>query len=403
MTGTPDDQIASIEQDLAGAAILTPALTEIPLQAAEFADPTIGAIWQAIGAIHREGHTTDPATIAAHAGCQYQRVTELLAKTTTADLFDGHGYAKAIKAAAARRRLDVALLKAHQQTVDGTTPLDEITAQLTSNITTTEDQELLENTWSLDEFCDQQLPDQEWTIPGLLARGDRAIITGAEGFGKSQLIRQMAICAACGVHPFTLDPTPPRRVLVVDAENPTRIMVNKLRAIRDALRRAGHECEDRLWIHRFPQGLDLGSEHDRLELSSLCRTFQPDILAIGPAYKLYLGGSNTREEDLARIVTNALDGLRERFDCTVVLEHHSPHAQAGQKRTTRPIGSSLWMRWPEFGVGIRPADESTKDHRVADVEHWRGMREERDWPEKLEQDTFLPWRQAQPDSYRTAA
>ena len=56
---------------------------------------------------------------------------------------------------------------------------------------------------SLREFLDRDDPPFDWVVPGLLERGDRLILTGAEGLGKSVLMRQLAVCAAAGVHPFT--------------------------------------------------------------------------------------------------------------------------------------------------------------------------------------------------------
>ena len=392
---------ARAETDLVAAAILHPSLTELDLPGTAFDNYLHGKTWEAIRAIHRAGNVPDPAGIARAADVPYQHVTGLVVHdTTSVPIGDGSGYARAIRDADSRRRLAAALAAANQRITNPELPLDQIAADLTTAINHATGTNPAEESLSLDAFVDQPLPETEWVIPGLLARGDRLVITGPEGYGKSQLIRQLAVAAAAGIHPLTAAPATPRTVLLIDAENPKRILINTLKAMRDNLRATGHETGDRFHVARYPQGLDIGAEKDRLILHALCRQCRPDILALGPAYKLYVGGGNAREEDLARAVTSTLDGLRERYDCAVILEHHSPHAAPGQKRTTRPIGSSLWLRWPEFGVGISPAPENdNKIHRVADVEHWRGMREERDWPERLEQDSLLPWRAAAPDSW----
>ena len=403
MTVTTEQELNDLETDLVAAALLAPNLTELDLPETDFASPTLGAIWQAITRLHRDGKTPTPPTVAQAAEVRYGQVMELIGREIHPDaLADGEGYRDAIQACAARRRAIAALTEA-KLAIDGNTKtLDQITSQLTRHLTQPTDEDQITATLTLDEFVDQPLPDQEWVIPGLLARGDRAIITGPEGFGKTQFIRQIAICAAAGMNPFTLQQQTPKRVLYIDAENPMRIMINTMKKIRDALTRQGFTTDERLWLHRYPQGLDLGKETDRLALHHLCRTFQPDLVAIGPAYKLYTGGDQAREEDLARIVTGALDDLRETFDVAIILEHHSPHAAPGQKRTTRPIGSSLWMRWPEFGIGLKPTSIQP-GHRAATLEHWRGMREERDWPEQIEQDTQLPWRPSAPDSWPRSA
>jgi replicative DNA helicase len=69
-------------------------------------------------------------------------------------------------------------------------------------------------------------------------------------------------------------------------------------------------------------------------------------------------------------------------------------------RPTRPIGSSLWMRWPEFGIGIRPTSEETR-LRTVDVESWRGPRAQRPWPRRMEEGADgWPWMEANPDGGR---
>lgn len=214
---------------------------------------------------------------------------------------------------------------------------------------------------------------------------------------NTTLIRQIAVCAAAGLDPFTYDRIPPKRVLVVDAENPVRIMARRFSEIRQAVWDRHTKTADRLHIARRPEGMDLATAADRLYLHQLCRTYQPDVMVIGPAYKLYIGGAGSREEDLARQVTATLDGLREEFGMGLILEHHSPHAAPGQKRQPRPIGSSLWLRWPEFGMGLvddrdhLPREMVMRGMRRVELQHWRGGRDNRPWPLHLESGGSLPW------------
>jgi len=145
---------------------------------------------------------------------------------------------------------------------------------------------------------------------------------------------------------------------------------------------------------RVLQGIDLGRVEDRMRMRRLCQITQPDLLVVGPAYKMYLGGSNQREEDLARIVASALDGLREEFGFALILEHHMPKA-GGANRDLAPIGSSLWMRWPEFGLGLKlvEGDGLNFNNRQAEIIAWRGGRDDRPWPQYLSSGGAgeLPW------------
>lgn len=255
----------------------------------------------------------------------------------------------------------------------------------------------------LDQFADLALPDQDWVIPGLLARGDRLIFTGAEGAGKSMLTRQFAVCATVGFHPFSAEHFTPRRVLVVDVENPTRIMRDRFNDIRAAVRHMGISYDTRRFqVVRRPEGLDLAQKQDRDWLADRMHQHRPDLLVIGPAYKLYHGGGFAREEDLARSVTSALDELRERHHCALVLEAHSPLPPSGAHvRDLRPFGSSLWMRWPEFGYGIRAiiGTDGRPSEDVVSVHSWRGPRDPRQWPGHLKKGIArmeLPWNEYVP-------
>lgn len=395
------ENIRDVELDLLGAALADPTTTEIALAGDQFEDPTSGIIWETIRRIHRSGRIADPLTVAQEATECGARVdhTNIVPLFGRGMVVDARVYADAITSTAARRAMATVIAKAQAQLGAGE-PLDTIARTLgTAGAAATGAEAEVEKACTLGEFTSVDLPEHDWVIPGLLDRGDRLVLTGAEGLGKSYLMRQMAACAAAGIHPFDATATQPRTVLVVDAENPLRIMVQSWRQLGQSLERLKATTGDRLWITRYPQGLDLGSEHDRLALHELCRAINPDLLVIGPAYKLYVGGAQQREEDLARLVTNCLDGLREEFGFALILEHHSPHAAPGQKRTVRPIGSSLWLRWPEFGIGLAPDDQSRPGHRMAWLKHWRGARDERSWPERIEQATLLPWQEAAPSGY----
>lgn len=388
-----------IEADLCGVAILEPTTTNLPVDGHQFSSSMLGDIWDATRALHRQGVQPDPAGIVRAA------LPHRVDHAVVVDLIGRYGiganapvYAEQIVGRWHRDRLALAVTKARQQLDNDETPVDAIVSDLSKAFGSgVEDEAMFDQTLTLDDFCAQPLPPNDWIIPDLLSKGDRVIVTGSEGAGKSILMRQFAVCVAAGVHPFTTERIKPARVLVIDAENPLRIMVNTYQQLRSEVLRRNMPTDDRLWIHRFPQGLNLDKPSDRLKLHSLCRVLRPDLLVIGPAYKLYVGGSNQREEDLARMVTSALDGLREEFGFGLILEHHSPHGAPGvAERSVRPIGSSLWMRWPEFGVGLRLDAGSNMKYRSASLIHWRGQREEREWPERIESGTGFPWTEAPP-------
>jgi hypothetical protein len=221
----------------------------------------------------------------------------------------------------------------------------------------------------------------DWVIPGLLERQERVIITAEEGAGKSTLLRQIAVQAASGIHPFTLETIAPITVLHIDVENTRRQSRRRYRPMR---LQAGHQLEgDRLRIELRTAGLDLTTDTDREWLLDTCRYVQPDLLLIGPIYKLANG--DPTEEKSAKPVAMALDLVRDQIDCAIVLEAHAAKATGvgkGRKRPHEPYGWSGWMRWPEVGVWL---------DRDGTLSHWRGAREERNWPHNLQRGGTWPW------------
>jgi replicative DNA helicase len=238
---------------------------------------------------------------------------------------------------------------------------------------------------TLTDFLGEEDQPEDWVIPGLLAREDRMILTGAEGLGKMMLLRQIAVCAAAGLDPFTYAPIEPRTVLLVDLENPAQIMRQTIRKMVDSakVKSARHDVADRVFVERRPEGLNLAEPSNVAWLMKRVTMCQPDILIIGPLYKLM--NDNPNDEATARACTVALDLIRTRGNCALLLEAHAGHgSNAMTDRPVRPTGSSLWLRWPEFGMGLRRAKtDDAQEFRRVEVVPWRGARGERDWPTEL--------------------
>lgn len=228
----------------------------------------------------------------------------------------------------------------------------------------------------LDDFLDQTDPAPDWVIPGLLARTERLILTGPEGGGKSTLARQMALLAAAGWDPFTGAPIKPVRALLVDLENSRQQVRAKIGPVRADLGDMG----DRFTIAMEPMGLSLNLTEDRAWLRDLVDHHQPDLLVIGPMYRLQ--GDDPNDEQVAKSASHVLDGLRHHArGCALVMEAHTPHTQAGGSKIMRPYGASLWKRWPEFGLYLDADPEHPGD--PARLRPWRGGRDERQWPTVL--------------------
>ena len=255
---------------------------------------------------------------------------------------------------------------------------------------------------TLGELLEQEDEPYDWVIPGLLERGDRLVLTGSEGLGKSMLQRQMAVAAASGVHPLNHTDIPPMRVLIVDCENGPKKIKRSMRSLAHVGKMRGQDPSGRILVEAIPSGLDVTRPEDEAWLVSRVAGLQPDLLFVGPIYRLHAGNPN--DEEIARKVTQVLDRCRMASNCALVTEGHAGHGPHDQTRPVRPTGSSLWLRWPEFGYGIRAADGyDPANNRLVDFVAWRGDREEREWPKRLRGGGVWPWMQADVEPYGVPA
>lgn len=232
---------------------------------------------------------------------------------------------------------------------------------------------------------------------GLFLAGRECIVTH-----NSYLVAQVAMCIAAGIHPFLGVPvTGHKQVLVIDAENSERQTSRRYQSFRkrmDTICAArGVEAPDWSKMLRFvirPEGIPLNNPNTLARIERAIAATRPEFVAIGPLYRLHR--LDTRDEQAAKELTDVIDRLRVKYRFAVICEAHVAHGQQGQQRALRPTGSSLFLRWPEFGFGLRPAQGTEREEHPSrvDLATWRGGREERLWPRTLQhghEETQLPW------------
>lgn len=227
-------------------------------------------------------------------------------------------------------------------------------------------------------------PPREWIIDDLATRGMRIVIVGPEGRGKSWLLRQIGAYAAAGRHPFHPDrPIRPIRWLHADAENDEGTQADFWDRVAPHL----PDPEDRAayWPDNAA-GLVLNQPSDRRALELQIARHQPDLVTLGPIYQLWRKAAGESDEDAAAGVMHVVDDLRGRYRCAFVLEHHAPF----DREPMRPYGTSVWLRWPETGIGLTP--DPDEEHTLT-VSRWRGDRIEVDWPGRFRRGkgSAAPW------------
>jgi len=242
--------------------------------------------------------------------------------------------------------------------------------------------------WS--EFVSESDDDSyDWVIPGLIERSERCIVVAAEGVGKTMLARQVAICVGFGIHPFTYQPIKPQTTLSVDLENPERIIRRTSRSIYAAAKSVSRNPKPQAHLLIKPQGLDLLRAEDRAVLEEMLEKTKPALLVMGPLYKSFIDPGGRTSEAVAIEVARYLDTIRDIYQCAMWLEHHAPLGTSMTTRELRPFGSAVWSRWPEFGVALQPDTTGMAHHY--DVRHFRGARDERQWPTRIKRGKRFPF------------
>lgn len=358
--------------------------------AADFDDPRHEAIFDAMARLDRHSKAVDPTTLNTMlAGTSAQPV--LIDVVTTVGVPDHVGnYAEIVRGWSTKRRIEKAARETLQKALNPDAHPAGLAAAVATKFAAIRDSGATDDDFTalmLGELLETQDDEPEWLIPGLFERRDRLMLTGEEGLGKSHLLRQIAVHAACGVHPF--DPGTryePIRTLIVDCENswaqvrrklrPATHWVSYLTGAADPRERMMVDCLSRI---------DITRDKDLARIHQLLDTWQPDLVVIGPLYRLYPRA--LQSDDDAAPVLAALDTIRDR-GAALLMEAHAGHAIGkGGIRDLRPRGSSALLGWPEFGLGLR----GIGSEGYADVIPWRGMREERAWPLRLKKGDGFRW------------
>jgi replicative DNA helicase len=395
------------EQGALGACLLSKtALAEVldVVEPAAFYQPRHQLIFNAIAHMNSRGLSVDQITLGKYladtgdliraGGTQY--LYELVRAVPTAA--NGEYYAEIVQDRGLRR----ALIELGTRTVQSGYSTTGETTHLIERVVA-ESRELRDRGMASEDLPVEDILDfvkkvdvYDWVVPGLLERQDRLILTASEGGGKSTLLRQMSVTLAAGIHPFrTWEIIDPVKVLTLDCENGEAASRRKFRPLLAAAENLEQPVKrGQFHIECRPSGLDLTKPSDRAWMMRRVEKIKPDVLIIGPVYRLHAGNPN--DEELARKVSVVIDEARATAGCTVLMEAHAPHGNNMGPRSLRPLGSSLWMRWPEFGFGLRPVEDEKSAQNVDGargrrVVPWRGSRDERDWPAFIKQGENWPW------------
>jgi len=367
----------------------------------DFYSAGFGTIFAAVVELHQTGSSVDAVTVADLLRHQNSLddvggIGSLLALSANVPTASSVGsYASIIRRESAARKLDLAALEARTALANQADP-SEVADSLEDRIR------------ELDRGG--RLPDRYWRswddyaiaehrgvgvplIEGVCNQHTRIILLATEKLGKSYLARQVAFCASAGIHPFTLKPMDPVRVLVVDAENDDDELLPTSIRLRNLLSRVPGAQPGRPALLSAPYGMNLRSRRDRSELEEVLEDVRPQLIIGGPIYKMLPQADSTSDPRHAERLQQIFDDIRKRWGCALLLEHHAPAGKSGEQREIRSIGGQRWAAWPEVTIALH-TKKNTDRPDSADVRFPHPPRGAFHWPKRFERGTLpheWPW------------
>lgn len=311
--------------------------------------------------------------------------------------FTGSGkyYAEKMREMSLLRRTDAAITRAKQKInsrEDAIRVIEELRADLQAlpmPETTNDD------SWTLEQIMALNVEEKRFTIPGMLQRNERLVLTGSEGGGKSVFVYQLLTGAAFGINSLSMEHHEPQRVLFFDVENNEFQARSNLDKIVPVLQEMAPKVTPE-WRSMKRRVVNLLDTRDKADVIRRIVHYSPDILYMGTAYKLTDITDETHRS--VRAIQSVVDRIREEIDCTVVIEHHAGHGFNNDRNGMRPEGSSYWLRWPDFGYGMQPLQ--MPNGRLMRLRPWRGDRVMgRNFPVAIKSGSVLPWKPIYQDEW----
>ena len=207
------------------------------------------------------------------------------------------------------------------------------------------------------DAIEREIKPSTFVIPHVLASGDRWLLTGFEGHGKSTFCRQLGVQVAAGIHPWTGKEMEPQKVLVVDSENHPDQVLDSWQDMIGLAARLGRPVQRGMLIlqEEWDNQIDLNESSGKRWLIERVNAHKPNLIVIGPLYNL--ANKDLSEHAVVNEMKSAINEARSICGSAVIMEHHAPHRGNGDKeRSVRPYGSSTFLKWPDFGYGLKPEE-----------------------------------------------
>ena len=193
-------------------------------------------------------------------------------------------------------------------------------------------------------------PESAQLLGPLIRRGERTILPGDTGHGKTSLALQMIAGVLRGEDVLGYVGAGVGPVLLVDLEQ-------GVRSIKRGLREAGLADRDDVYVVSVPDGLALDSDDEHYaELGRVIRDHLPVVVLLDPYYKAHRADDPNAERPIIDLMRR-LDALRAEYGFALLMPAHPrkdlPGRDGPRKLTLHDIsGSGAVVRGAEVVIGI---------------------------------------------------
>jgi hypothetical protein len=180
------------------------------------------------------------------------------------------------------------------------------------------------------EFCARPEADADAALLGsLVRRGQRIIVVGETGHGKTTLGLQMLGGVVTGGDVLGFAGAGVGPVLWVDLEQGER-------SIKRGCREAGLDQSDQVIVLSVPDGLALDADREHeVELARVCREHRPSVVLLDPYYKAHRADDPNQERPIVDLMRR-LDALRAEHGFALILPAH-PRKEAPGRNGVRKL------------------------------------------------------------------
>ena len=191
------------------------------------------------------------------------------------------------------------------------------------------------------EDVKEDIPEKQWLIDGLCTRGECAILSGASKSGKSYLMTNLAVTAACGGLWLGRFQCKKSRVLYLNGENEINDARARFHAVFNAMGVRPEECDQITMLCADGAMRPIQDLKECLMGEVIHNHY--DLVILDPLYCFYRG-SEIDEQD-AKGFVSAIKGLcRDTGAVVFCVHHHSKGAGIYKNASSRASGSGMLQR-----------------------------------------------------------